>query len=507
MNPSTSASCTTASTASTTTATTVTFDHPSTNAKCKFKVNLNDANCHRGNLNSPSASAMSTTISTVTSATSTAATAAASVSVNSSSSDPLTGEMVKLSDPSCQSKLVKSSTKLKETSRRKRWLRLTVTSSSNSTNSSSNSNGKSKKSKVTINTVKGDNSHSITSPNESHSSGFKVKKVIYIGQNKNRKRNQHQHHLHQLHQHIHHHTGPRRRSSATLKLIKSNIAKSLKKGGIKSLPIKTLTHPLDRSITVAFIITLFFTLLAIVSGLPIVIILICLLPIGFLFKTFTSCYFKTFTGSFVSVLFSPSSNAVASTDATPDRRSKSKVDQHQQLISETGPGKSSSSNVKQISEQQHTSSSSSPGATASSPIKIVAADVATASNLTKCQLNDECDLNGSLNESTSIADVESSSASKLNVNDLSLGNNNTGLSSNNYPIVPVTPLESYWIASSDLINNNKFGICNVLLFMDKSLQLNQLKDIITSRVLIKSEFSKFTSILVYRGKYHSKEQK
>lgn len=48
---------------------------------------------------------------------------------------------------------------------------------------------------------------------------------------------------------------------------KKVVEKTISKGGLKSVPVTSLTHPLDRSITVIFVVTLFFTLLAIISGM------------------------------------------------------------------------------------------------------------------------------------------------------------------------------------------------------------------------------------------------
>ena len=73
--------------------------------------------------------------------------------------------------------------------------------------------------------------------------------------------------------------------------------KRRKRGGIQSLPMKVLTHPLDRSIAFVFFVTLFFTLLAIVSGLPVVSILCCLLPIGLFVKRFLSCQWRRLPSS------------------------------------------------------------------------------------------------------------------------------------------------------------------------------------------------------------------
>jgi len=51
-----------------------------------------------------------------------------------------------------------------------------------------------------------------------------------------------------------------------------------------------LVHPLDRNIAGVFILTVFFTLLAILSGVPIVLCLFILLPITMLLKRLCACH-------------------------------------------------------------------------------------------------------------------------------------------------------------------------------------------------------------------------
>lgn len=60
-------------------------------------------------------------------------------------------------------------------------------------------------------------------------------------------------------------------------------------GGIKSQRIEYLTHPLDRSIAVAFVLTVFFTLLAVLTGIPIVVALFALLPPTYVIKRLCAC--------------------------------------------------------------------------------------------------------------------------------------------------------------------------------------------------------------------------
>jgi hypothetical protein len=60
-------------------------------------------------------------------------------------------------------------------------------------------------------------------------------------------------------------------------------------GGVRGRRLKRLTHPLERSVAGFFVITLFFTLLAIVSGVPFVLILCLLLPVGLAGRALFNC--------------------------------------------------------------------------------------------------------------------------------------------------------------------------------------------------------------------------
>lgn len=64
-------------------------------------------------------------------------------------------------------------------------------------------------------------------------------------------------------------------------------------GGIKSRPLKPIVHPLERSITGFFVITLFFTMLAIISGVPIVCLLCLCLPFAVAIRNLITCDFRT----------------------------------------------------------------------------------------------------------------------------------------------------------------------------------------------------------------------
>lgn len=64
-------------------------------------------------------------------------------------------------------------------------------------------------------------------------------------------------------------------------------------GGIKSRPLKQIVHPLERSITGFFVITLFFTMLAIISGVPIVCLLCLFLPFAVGIRNLITCDFRT----------------------------------------------------------------------------------------------------------------------------------------------------------------------------------------------------------------------
>lgn len=141
---------------------------------------------------------------------------------------------------------------------------------------------------------------------------------------------------------------------------------SKKRGGVKSKPIKVLTHPLDRSIGLVFVVTLFFTLLAIASGLPIVMLLCLFLPLGLLTKRFLSLQWRAL------------------------------------------------------------------------PTALVA----------------------------------------------------------------LTSMENFWLEAKTK-NNNKAGCTMVLLHLDKELKLPQLRDVIMARIVQKTEYQRFRSTLVFRGKPNS----
>lgn len=64
-------------------------------------------------------------------------------------------------------------------------------------------------------------------------------------------------------------------------------------GGIKSRPLERIVHPLERSITGFFVITLFFTMLAIISGFPIVCLLCLCLPFAVAIRNLITCDFRT----------------------------------------------------------------------------------------------------------------------------------------------------------------------------------------------------------------------
>lgn len=70
---------------------------------------------------------------------------------------------------------------------------------------------------------------------------------------------------------------------------------SMDKGGIKSCRLKRLTHPLDRSVSYVFTVTIFFTFIALISGLPILITISSLLPITWIISYIFSCqlFYKT----------------------------------------------------------------------------------------------------------------------------------------------------------------------------------------------------------------------
>nr|XP_027202092.1 uncharacterized protein LOC113796046 [Dermatophagoides pteronyssinus] len=60
-------------------------------------------------------------------------------------------------------------------------------------------------------------------------------------------------------------------------------------GGLKSKKLKTLVHPLDRSIVGIFLLTIFFTILALLTGAPTVLFLMILLPIFIFIKKIFQC--------------------------------------------------------------------------------------------------------------------------------------------------------------------------------------------------------------------------
>lgn len=70
---------------------------------------------------------------------------------------------------------------------------------------------------------------------------------------------------------------------------------SIEKGGIKAGRLKRLTHPLDRSVSYVFTVTIFFTFIALISGLPILITISSLLPITWMLSYIFSCelFYKT----------------------------------------------------------------------------------------------------------------------------------------------------------------------------------------------------------------------
>ena len=237
--------------------------------------------------------------------------------------------------------------------------------------------------------------------------------------------------------------------------------KFLKRGGVTSLPLKVLTHPLDRSISSAFLITLFFTLLALLSGVPVVILLCVLLPIGIFFKVLFSCYF--FPSPSLCSLISPTSVSAASSSGpsspvvlnpSSSRPSYDATYSHRQQLANH-----SSSSIHSSSSRQQQASSS-----------------------------------GQHNK----RDREEGNRHRNHGRNRSRGSRSSRPLYSTYPLIPVTPLESFWLRN-DVTNNNKYGICNCLLFLDKTLSLDQLKDIIVSRVLCKDEFWKFSARLEYKG--------
>lgn len=149
----------------------------------------------------------------------------------------------------------------------------------------------------------------------------------------------------------------------------SNKKRNKKRGGLKSLPMKVLTHPLDRSIGFVFVVTLFFTLLAIASGLPTVAVVSLLLPLGWFLKKLLSCQWRT----------------------------------------------------------------------------------------------------GSVAENSSTL------------------------------LEPLSPVENFCLYGR-LKNNNKQGVATCLLYVDRDFTVEQLRDVLTARVLQKPEYARFRSQLVFKGK-------
>lgn len=81
--------------------------------------------------------------------------------------------------------------------------------------------------------------------------------------------------------------------AARLKTVNINQNRGKCIGGIRSRSMKTITHPLERSIVAYFVITLFFTMLAIISGLPIVFFLFTILPLVGGIRKLITCDFRS----------------------------------------------------------------------------------------------------------------------------------------------------------------------------------------------------------------------
>ena len=184
-----------------------------------------------------------------------------------------------------------------------------------------------------------------------------------------------------------------------------------------------MTHPLDRSIAFAFFVTIFFTILALVTGIPVVLVLTLLLPIGILVRSVCACKCLQ------------------------------------------GPRHSLGLGLSRI-QGSNPMSSSSPSTPSGSgaPVYPLSAIPGVARNRHYQQQQRLMRRRRRLQRQ----------------------------------LVPLTPLESYHLSSA-CHNNHRFGVCNSLLLFDKSLCLDQLKDMITSRILRKPEFARFTSKLVFRG--------
>lgn len=59
---------------------------------------------------------------------------------------------------------------------------------------------------------------------------------------------------------------------------------------------------------------------------------------------------------------------------------------------------------------------------------------------------------------------------------------------------PLSSIDSFWIGSGH--------VSHCILYVDKGLSVQQLRDVISSRLLTKSEFKRFKSKLVYKGLYN-----
>lgn len=92
---------------------------------------------------------------------------------------------------------------------------------------------------------------------------------------------------------------------------------SIKKGGLKSGRLKRLIHPLDRSVSYVFTVTIFFTFIALISGLPILIIISSLLPIAWTISYIFSCEPFHKTTSWNKVTVSDSSSRTGLIPLTP----------------------------------------------------------------------------------------------------------------------------------------------------------------------------------------------
>lgn len=91
----------------------------------------------------------------------------------------------------------------------------------------------------------------------------------------------------------------------------------MKKGGLKSHRLKRLIHPLDRSVSYVFTVTIFFTFIALISGLPILVIISSLLPITWTISYIFSCEPFHKTTSWNKVTTSDSSSRTGLIPLTP----------------------------------------------------------------------------------------------------------------------------------------------------------------------------------------------